>query len=138
MTNGCAATRRSRSSLNRLLSRRCSISRESSRAATSFGSDVRGPRDLEVVAAQHLPVSAYDATWSTHCCPRPGAELVERRELRGPGAAGQPDRRAVLEAVLADQVQRHQVELALQRPAGLAEQVADDGRQQRRGGRRPT
>ncbi len=77
--------------------------------------------------------SPYDATWSTHCRPEARAERVEGRELGGSRAAGQPQRRAVGEAVLADHVERLEVELALERAARLAEQVAHDGRQERRG-----
>ena len=61
------------------------------------------------------------------------AEGLEGRELGGSRAAGQPHRRAVGEAVLADQVERLEVELALERAARLPEQVAHDRRQERRG-----
>ena len=57
-TNGWAATCRSRTSLNAFLTRRCSISRLSNRAATSRGRSSGCPGRLEVAAAQHLPVGA--------------------------------------------------------------------------------
>jgi len=62
--------------------------------------------------------------------PEPRAELVERRELGG-APDRHPYRRAVGEAVLADHVQRHQLQLALDRPPGLAEQVPHDSGEQR-------
>ena len=88
------------------------------------------PRVLEVAAAQHLPVVGVRRDVVDPPLPEPGAELVERRELRGPPVR-HPHRRAVLEPVLAHHVERHQVQLALERPAGLAEEVAHHRRQQR-------
>ena len=64
-----------------------------------------------------------------------GAEgLVDRGELGGAAAGGQAQHGAVGEAVLAHRVDRHQLELLLQRPAGLAEEVAQHGGE-RGGGR---
>ena len=112
--------------------------------------DAGGP--LEPVAAQQVPrlglvvdvvdpLAARGVPAALARLDRPallvlgGAEgLVDRGELGGAAAGGQPQHGAVGEAVLAHRVDRHQLELALQRAAGLAEEVAQHGRE-RGGGR---
>ena len=94
-------------------------------------------RRLEERAAGGVP----DATGPIHepgpVSARPGPErCVQRRRHRAAGAVGQSQLDAVREAVVADRVDRHQVDLVLERSAGLEEQVAIDRRQgqQRRPG----
>ena len=88
------------------------------------------PRVLEVATAQHLPVVGVRRDVVDPSLTESAAQLVERRELRRPPDRD-PHRRTVVEPVLAHDVERHQVELAFQRPAGLAEEVAHHGRQER-------
>ena len=60
--------------------------------------------------------------------PSPGSSASNAASCAAREPPGTADRRAVLEAVLADHVERDQLQLALDRPAGLAEQVADHRR----------
>ena len=60
----------------------------------------RVQRHLEVVTAQRLPDVGVRRDVVDPRLAAPRAERVERRELAGPRAAGQPDLRAVLEAVV--------------------------------------
>ena len=89
---------------------------------------VEGP--LEPLLAQQLPRLAVRRHVVDPLLPQARTQALEGRELGGSGTAGDPDRRSVAEAVLADRVERLQVELALQRTARLAEQVADRGGEQ--------
>ena len=89
---------------------------------------VEGP--LEPLLAQQLPRLAVRRHVVDPLLPQARTQALEGRELGGSGTAGDPDRRSVAEAVLADRVERLQVELALQGAARLAEQVADHGGEQ--------
>ena len=120
-TNGWAAISRSRSSL-RSLHRRCSVSRLSSRAASGGGrrSGSQGARGTRGAA----PPSRRRTT-------RRGRPSVPRPSPSSSTAAicaaanrRQPYRRAVLEAVLTEHLERHQIELALDRAAGLRNRSA--------------
>ncbi len=96
------------------------------------GEVVAVPGHLEVAAAQRLPLVLVRRDVVHPPLAEPRAEPVEGRDLGGPRSAGKLDGRTVLEAVLADLRKRLEVELAFHRPAGLAEQVADDRGQQGR------
>jgi len=88
------------------------------------------PGHLQVAAAQHLPVVGVRAHVVEPRLPEARAERLERFQLCGP-AHLEDERGAVVEPVLTHAVERHEVELPLQGAAGLAEQVADHGWEQR-------
>ena len=137
---GSSATSRSRSSLNALVTTLCSVVRVRSTRVAWPCRRGRGTRAAPGRRGAARPTSRRsECTWSTHCCPRPApSACVDRLELRGPAARRHREHGAVVEAVLAHRLDRHQLQLALEGPAGLAEQVAYDGRQRgRRGARVP-
>ena len=114
------------------LSRLCSISRLSSRAATSRRrrSGSRAPRGSARRSTSQSSANGVDVVDPAPAEPRRRA----RRRPRSCAAReppGSPSTGAVLEPVLADAGQRHELELPLDGPPGLAEQVAHHGRQQR-------
>ena len=90
------------------------------------------PRHLEVVATQHLPVVGVRRNVVDPALAVPGLEGVHGGDLGRPGPTGELHGRAVLEAVLADDLDGRELELLLDRAAGLAEEVAHDGGQQHR------
>ncbi len=132
---GVPATCRSRSSLKVFFSRLCSISRLSNRSRHLAGEVGGVPRVLEVGPAQHLPVLAERVDVVDPEPAEPGPQLVDGAQLGRARVARQAEHGAVLEPVLAHEVERLDLQLPLDRATALAEQVADDRRQQRR--RRP-
>ena len=91
------------------------------------------PGALQPVAAQRLPVVGEGVDVRRPLGAEPGPEALHRGHLVTAAAAGEVQHGLVLEDVAAQGLHRHQLDLALQRPPGLAEQVAHHRGEQRVG-----